>query len=117
MNANPSDSSRFVALKSTFHSYAKWLIRISWMKFFALSILFLMAAGMLQSLPPFTWRYSERIQTPNAAKIITAPELRKPKVEIQQPPENSPVSQAPPSGDLRGRHPNFITSGGPFRPR
>ena len=95
MNANPSDSSRFVALKSTFHSYAKWLIRISWMKFFALSILFLMAAGMLQSLPPFTWRYSERIQTPNAAKIITAPELRKPKVEIQQPPESSPVSQAP----------------------
>jgi two-component sensor histidine kinase len=104
MNSSTTVSPRFTALKSTFHNYANWLIRISWKKFIVLSFLFMMAAGLLQSLPPFTWRYSEKIQTPPSSKSIKVPELHKPKVEIQQPIENSRSGEQPPSESSTSSH-------------
>jgi signal transduction histidine kinase len=42
-----------------FHTYAGWLVTISWWRFILLSILLLIVAGILQNVPPFTWRTSE----------------------------------------------------------
>jgi signal transduction histidine kinase len=38
-----------------FHQYANWLVSISWKKFFLLSALLLIAALILQHLPPFSY--------------------------------------------------------------
>ena len=59
----PSHAQRFAAWAvRTFHAYANWLVGISWKRFIALSILLLITAGILQNLPPFTWRVSETIE-------------------------------------------------------
>ncbi|HEV7575072.1 MAG TPA: sensor histidine kinase [Caldimonas sp.] len=38
-----------------FHAYANWLVSISWKRFFLLSLLLLIAAVILQHLPPFNY--------------------------------------------------------------
>src|SRR5947208_13937685 len=38
-----------------FHQYANWLVSISWKRFFVLSVLLLIAAVLLKSLPPFNY--------------------------------------------------------------
>ncbi len=42
-----------------FHSYAGWLVSISWWRFVLLSILLLIVAAILQNVPPFSWRTTE----------------------------------------------------------
>jgi signal transduction histidine kinase len=49
-----------------FHGYAGWLVGITWLRFFVLSILLLIVANLLQSLPPFSWRVTEIITTEHA---------------------------------------------------
>ncbi len=49
------------AVVRAFHRYAAWLVSISWKRFIVLSILLLIFAGILQSLPPFTWRTTETV--------------------------------------------------------
>jgi hypothetical protein len=44
-----------------FHVYANWLVGISWKRFALLAVALLIAANILQDLPPFTWRISEVI--------------------------------------------------------
>ena len=44
-----------------FRAYANWLVGISWKRFFLLSLLLLIAAGILSSIPPFSWRIHERV--------------------------------------------------------
>jgi signal transduction histidine kinase len=44
-----------------FHAYAGWLVSISWWRFILLSILLMIVAGILQNVPPFSWRTSEVI--------------------------------------------------------
>jgi hypothetical protein len=51
-----------------FHAYAAWLVEISWKRFFALSLLLIVAAAILQSLPPFSWRVTETVSAPRPAK-------------------------------------------------
>src|SRR3954465_12528464 len=38
-----------------YRRYAEWLVSISWKRFIVLSILFMIAIGVLSALPPFTW--------------------------------------------------------------
>ncbi|MFO1272054.1 MAG: sensor histidine kinase [Rubrivivax sp.] len=45
-----------------FHAYASWLVSISWKRFLFLSLLLLIVANLLQSLPPFSWRVTETIE-------------------------------------------------------
>jgi signal transduction histidine kinase len=45
----------------SFHAYAGWLVGISWKRFFALSLLLIIAAAVIQSLPPFSWTIKETI--------------------------------------------------------
>ena len=55
--AGPSAWQRFSrAVASGFRRYAEWLISISWKKFFLLSVLLLIAAGLLSDIPPFSTR-------------------------------------------------------------
>jgi hypothetical protein len=39
-----------------YHAYGSWLVGISWWKFIALSVLLLIASGILQNIPPFSLR-------------------------------------------------------------
>jgi len=45
-----------------FHAYANWLVSISWKRFAVLSVLLLIIANVLQSLPPFRWSVTETIE-------------------------------------------------------
>jgi hypothetical protein len=42
-----------------FHAYANWLVGISWKRFALLALLLLVASGILQQLPPFSWHIAE----------------------------------------------------------
>ena len=56
-----------------FHRYANWLVGISWRKFFVLGLLLIILANILQSLPPFTWRITETIESiDDAGEVSTA---------------------------------------------
>jgi signal transduction histidine kinase len=44
-----------------FHSYANWLVAISWKRFVVLSVLLLIFAGVLQHVPPFSWTYTRMV--------------------------------------------------------
>jgi signal transduction histidine kinase len=80
-----------------FHAYAGWLVSISWWRFILLSILLLIVAGILQNVPPFTWRTSEVLDIEAAAPPAppahpappTPPEApgkaREPIVKIEKP--------------------------------
>ncbi len=65
---------RFAAASvRAFHGYAGWLVSISWRRFVVLSVLLLIAAGILSSLPPFRWTFTERFSGPSPTAPITAP--------------------------------------------
>ena len=72
-----------------FHRYATWLVGISWKRFFVLAVLLMIGASILKSLPPFSWRISEVVESPKPApkKPAPPPEPRKP------PPAREPVIQ------------------------
>jgi hypothetical protein len=46
-----------------FHAYAGWLVTLRWWRFWLLALLLLIGTSMLQELPPFNWRLSERVVT------------------------------------------------------
>jgi predicted nucleic acid-binding Zn-ribbon protein len=50
------------ALVRGFRVYANWLVGISWKRFALLSVLLLVGANVLESLPPFTWRVTEHVE-------------------------------------------------------
>ena len=43
-----------------FRRYAEWLVSITWKRFFLLSILLLILAGVLSGIPPFSWDIATR---------------------------------------------------------
>ena len=52
----PSGWQSFTAgTMSAFRQYANWLVSISWKRFFLLAVLLLLAAVILQHLPPFSY--------------------------------------------------------------
>jgi hypothetical protein len=64
MNANPFTpwSQRLQPLVRGFHAYATWLVGITWKRFIVLSLLLMILAGILQSMPPFSWTMREVIE-------------------------------------------------------
>ncbi len=73
----PTMGERFAPLVRAFHVYANWLVTISWKRFFLLSLLLLIASGILQNIPPFTWTISETVET-LPPKVVVAPKPPKP---------------------------------------
>ena len=49
----------FAAVRRGFIAYARWLSSITWMRFFLLSVLTMIVAGILSELPPFNLRWGE----------------------------------------------------------
>ncbi len=56
-----------------FHAYANWLVGISWRRFIGLSLLLLVAVGVVHDSPPFTWRITEQIETPVKSRVMVLP--------------------------------------------
>jgi signal transduction histidine kinase len=57
-----------------FHAYANWLVSISWKRFFLLSVLLLLAAVILQHLPPFNYTVdSVADRSPSVAVVPPVP--------------------------------------------
>ncbi|WP_298825606.1 sensor histidine kinase [uncultured Piscinibacter sp.] len=62
------------AVMRGYHAYGSWLVSISWKRFLLLSLLLLIATGILQNIPPFSLKWQtwepvpEKRKTP-AAKI------------------------------------------------
>ena len=56
-----------------FHSYANWLVSISWKRFLALSVLLLILTSIVQRLPPFRWTVSEVLEDMPSLQIPVPP--------------------------------------------
>ncbi len=82
-----------------FHSYANWLVGISWKRFVLLSVLLLIAAGVLQNIPPFSWSYTRTVKLP--ADAIDQPEPPQPPVPPQ--PATKPAGRTDKPGAAKGQ--------------
>jgi signal transduction histidine kinase len=77
----------------TFHTYANWLVSISWKRFALLSVLLMIISGILQEIPPFNWRWTQVIDIPraNVPPVPPVPPLppearrREPLVKVEKP--------------------------------
>ena len=97
----PQRWKRFSALcVRGFHSYAGWLIGISWKRFILLALLLLVVSGLLQNIPPFSWTYTTTVR-PLADQQATAPDA--PSAPPAPPaPSAPPAPPAPPSSQAPG---------------
>ena len=87
-----------------FHRYATWLVGISWKRFFLLALLLMITAGILESIPPFSWRISEVIEAPGQAPRAPKPPNppREPVVKIEKPVPGSKTEGVDITIDERG---------------
>ncbi|MEK8030550.1 histidine kinase [Ideonella sp. DXS29W] len=83
-----------------FHAYGSWLASISWWRFGLLSVLLLILTNILQSLPPFTWTYTETVVDHPGGLSIPLPKLPK----TAEPPEPPEAPAAPKRHKLPGVH-------------
>jgi len=96
-NSTASNPSMWQPVKDTFHSYAKWLVSISWKLFFVLSLVIMMAGGIIQ-LPQLAFliiltsivikaSYKQQIQAEEKAMAATywaeAEQLKRQLVEAR----------------------------------
>jgi signal transduction histidine kinase len=81
---------RFAAASvRAFHAYAGWLVGITWWRFVLLSLLLLIIAGVMQHIPPFSWKTSQIItfDEPEIPKPPKAPKVKgskEPTVRIEK---------------------------------
>ena len=83
--ANPRWARFLAAIKSALVAYARWLESISWKRFGVLSLLALIASGILSGLPPFNsnWTHDRRVLVPMTASEIKRKAAKvKAKIEI-----------------------------------
>ena len=100
----PQRWKRFSALcVRGFHSYAGWLIGISWKRFILLALLLLVVSGLLQNIPPFSWTYTTTVR-PLADQQATAPDAPSapPAPPAPSAPSAPPAPPAPPSSQAPG---------------
>ena len=87
----------------SFHTYANWLVGISWLRFVLLSALLLVAVGILQNVPPFRWKYTETVsrdadepvKPPKPPAPPKAPAAPKPPVEPKTGTQTEPRRSEP----------------------
>jgi hypothetical protein len=84
-------SQRFAPLVRGFHTYATWLVSISWKRFFLLSLLLMILAGFLQSMPPFSWTMREVVEERHGPSRPPEPPrtTREPVIRIEKSTENA----------------------------
>ncbi len=52
-------SRAYSASLRAYHAYARWLVSITWRRFFGYSLLLIIAMAILRDIPPLSWTYSE----------------------------------------------------------
>jgi hypothetical protein len=85
-SAPPSNWQRFTAGSvRVFHDYASWLVSISWKRFFVLSVLLLMCAGILSGVLPGGWTETVRedVSTPPRTPAVPKPP-KNPSIRIEK---------------------------------
>jgi len=73
-----------------FHQYANWLVSISWKRFFVLSVLLLIAAVVLQHLPPFNYTIGSVADGSRTVRVL-------PPSPPSPPSPSSPSAPLPPT--------------------
>ncbi len=69
-----------------FHAYGTWLVGISWRRFIVLALALIIAMAVVHDAPPFTWRYTQEIES------------REPRVVVMPPlPPRAPRASTPPA--------------------
>jgi Histidine kinase len=70
-SATAADASKRLSTNAVrwFHVYANWLVGITWKRFIALSVLLLILANVLASLPPFTRTITEVNVGPSGVRV------------------------------------------------
>ena len=83
-----------------FHSYANWLVSISWRRFIVLSLLLLIGVGILHDLPPFTWTVTEHFEGGTDRAEKRSKPAKTPKLPAVPAPPAEPAAPAAPKSDL-----------------
>ena len=75
MNTVTPPSPRWPHVRAAFHAYARWLVSISWKRFWLLALLLMIGASILKDLPPFSWQWgpTEKVQVVHKKEIRVAP--------------------------------------------
>jgi len=77
-----------VWLMQGFRGYGTWLAGLTWWRFLLFSVFLLIASGILQNVPPFSWSYTETVVT-NRPHVIRptppAPPAPPPVIHIEKP--------------------------------
>ncbi len=88
-----------------FHTYANWLVGISWKRFIVLSVLLLIICGILSNLPPFSWTIHETV-TERSVEVPAPPKPPKapkpPNAAGGASPEREPAIRIERAGDKDG---------------
>jgi hypothetical protein len=66
-----------------FHAYGTWLAGITWGRFIVLSVAFMICAGIVSDLPPFSWKYTETvvIDPPSPSSARKPPQVPVPPLQ------------------------------------
>ncbi|MDP2004587.1 MAG: histidine kinase [Rubrivivax sp.] len=56
-----------------FHAYGAWLVSITWKRFIVLAFGLIVLVAIVHDIPPFTWKFTERIEP--SVRIVTKPVL------------------------------------------
>jgi hypothetical protein len=57
-------------IAKAYRRYAEWLVSITWKRFFLLSLLLMILAGVLSSIPPFSWDIATKTTTKPASRNV-----------------------------------------------
>ena len=66
-------SPRWPHVRAAFHAYARWLVSISWKRFWLLAFLLMIGASILKALPPFNWQWGS---SPDKVHVVHKKEVR-----------------------------------------
>jgi len=79
---SPGSNSRWARFSSRsvhiFHTYAAWLVSISWKRFFMLALLLIISVAIIHDLPPFSWTYLEAVSDSDSARDADPDEAPQP---------------------------------------
>jgi signal transduction histidine kinase len=100
----------FLSVRRAFVAYARWLDSITWIRFFVLSLLALIATAILSDLPPFSWKWGSDtviVEPPSPPRIPKVPSVPK-APSIPTPPEVSKPGKADSKGmESKGDKPHY----------
>ena len=56
-----------------FHAYGTWLVSITWRRFIVLALALIVIVAIVHDSPPFTWTYTERVETEPPRAVVMPP--------------------------------------------